>query len=65
MKNSVEEQEERNAENGKNAGVYGPTRGEREAMRLLSFFASERIYSLFSKCSKRGRRKRKDRKRDR
>lgn len=28
---------------------------EEEAMRLLSFFASERIYSLFSKCSKRSR----------
>lgn len=34
-------------------------------MRLLSFFASQRIYSLFSKCSKRGRWKKEDRERER
>lgn len=47
MKNSVEEQEERNAQNGKNAGVYGPTRGERGHAAFIILRFRENIFLIF------------------
>lgn len=47
MKNSVEEQEERNAQNGKNAGVYGPTRRERGHAAFIILRFRENIFLIF------------------